>query len=150
MFGLFLDRFNGDFEEARWWSTRALGLGLIGLFAARRPLIPSTLAAIVLILAFSANCFPWYLSWFAPLLAIRPVPGLLLWTSLVVLEYQVLIEYRALGVWRDSDLFRALEYFPVLGMLLFSAAREIFRRRSKDCAETRDNPDLAPRKDEGS
>jgi hypothetical protein len=69
-------------------------------------------------LFLSANCFPWYLSWLIPLLAIFPNPALLLWTALVVLHYHILIGYSILGVWQDSDQFRLLEYLPVYGFLL--------------------------------
>ena len=36
---------------------------------------------IVTILALSANVHPWYLTWIVPLLALYPIPGLLLWTG---------------------------------------------------------------------
>ena len=42
------------------------------LWLLQRPLIESVKWAIVVLLFFSANCFPWYLSWFLPFLAVSP------------------------------------------------------------------------------
>ncbi len=78
----------------------------------------AALAAIALLLLLSANCFPWYLGWFIPLLALRPYSPLLLWTALVPLAYNVLIPYGALGEWRELAGFRALEYWPLAGLLI--------------------------------
>ncbi|MDA1237139.1 MAG: hypothetical protein O3A53_20395 [Acidobacteria bacterium] len=50
-------------------------------------------------------------------MALRPNPDLLLWTVLVPLAYNVLIPYGILGDWQELAGFRALEYWPVLGML---------------------------------
>ena len=44
--------------------------------------------------------------------------ALLLWTALAVPAYHVVIDYAALGIWRESNEFRVLEYVPVYRMLL--------------------------------
>ncbi len=75
----------------------ALAAALAVRWALRLPLLKASMWAVVLLLFFSANCFPWYLSWLVPFLAIYPEPALLLWSGLVVLARHVLIEYGALG-----------------------------------------------------
>ncbi len=93
--------------------------GTSAILAWRR--VPLTRAAFILlgvILAGAANCFPWYLTWILPLLAIFPNPAWLLLTALSTLAYQVLIGYGTLGIWRDSDFLRALEYVPFYALLM--------------------------------
>lgn len=77
-----------------------------------------TLLLIVTVLAFSANVHPWYLTWIVPLLALYPVPGLLLWVSLVPLAYSSLIDWTLLGVWNGLSPLRWLVYVPVAAVLL--------------------------------
>jgi len=69
---------------------------------------------IVALLFVSSNCHPWYLVWFLPLLAVDPLPPLLLWTALMPLTYSVLIDWFALQVWNGSTSIRWYVYAPVL------------------------------------
>ncbi len=109
---------NEDFERGKQVVVRLLVVSLGLLWTLGLPLVRSAKWAVVLLLFLSANCFPWYLSWLLPFLAVYPQAALLLWTTLVVLSYQILIGYEILGVWQDSDLFRLMEYLPVYGLLL--------------------------------
>jgi alpha-1,6-mannosyltransferase len=116
-YGLIYHFAGEDFQRGTTLVSRLLLAALAALWALQLPLAKAVKWAVVLLLLFSANCFPWYLSWLIPLLALYPGAPLLLWTALVVLSYQVLIGYRALGVWHDSDQMRLLEYLPVYSML---------------------------------
>jgi hypothetical protein len=106
-----------DYQRGTALVTRLLVFALAALWALQLPLVKAAKWAVVLILLFSANCFPWYLSWLVPLLTVSPGAPLLLWTALVVLSYHILIGYQALGVWQDSGEMRLLEYLPVYAML---------------------------------
>jgi hypothetical protein len=117
LYGLIYQFVGDDFARSTTWVTRMLIAALAALWALQLPLAKAAKWAVVLILLFSANCFPWYLSWLVPLLALYPGAPLLLWTALVVLSYHILIGYQALGVWEDSDQMRFLEYLPVYTML---------------------------------
>jgi alpha-1,6-mannosyltransferase len=117
LYGLIYQFSGEDFQRGTTLVTRLLVVALAALWALQLPLAKAAKWAVVLLLLFSANCFPWYLSWLVPLLALYPGTPLLLWTALVVLSYQVLIGYRALGLWQDSDQMRLLEYVPVYSML---------------------------------
>jgi len=107
-----------DFEPAR------PAAGLLVLAAAivvawrRPPLLQGVLWTTALLLFLSANCFPWYLTWLVPLLAVDRNAALLLWTALVALAYHILIPYRTLGLWQEDPFYLWLEYVPVYGMLL--------------------------------
>ncbi len=81
-------------------------------------------AVIVTLLLLAANCFPWYLTWFLPF---GPPASLLLWTALAPLSYHVLIDYRLLGLWRETPLYLWLEYGTVYAMLLACLWRRAFR-----------------------
>jgi len=72
---------------------------------------------IALMLMVSANCHPWYLTWILPLLALFPVPALLLWTALVPIAYAAVISWSTLGEWNGSTELRWLEYAPVYALL---------------------------------
>lgn len=122
LYGIIYEHANEDADLGTEQVIYYLGAALTGLWFLRRPLLESVKWAIVVLLFFSANCFPWYLSWFLPFLAVSPNAALLLWTALVSLAYHVLIGYEVLGVWQYSDAFRELEYLPVYGLLLASGA----------------------------
>jgi len=118
LYGLIYAAVGENFDDGTVMVTRLLALSLAALWSLQLPLVKAAKWVVVILIFLSANCFPWYLSWLLPFLAIYPGAPLLLWTALVVLAYHILIGYEILGVWQDSDTFRALEYLPVYGMLL--------------------------------
>lgn len=123
LYGLIYENFAGyDFDRGTQIVTYLLAAGLVAIWALRWERSKSALAGIALLLFLSANCFPWYLGWFIPLLALRPNASLLLWTALVPLAYNILIPYNILGEWQELAGFRALEYWPVFICLASSIA----------------------------
>jgi hypothetical protein len=66
----------------------------------------------------SANCHSWYLTWMMPLLAVCPVPPLLLWVALAPLAHTAVIEWIGTGEWNGSTAMRYYEYVPVYASLL--------------------------------
>lgn len=137
-----------NYDRGTSYASYALAAVLAAIWALQLPLVRACQWAIVALLFVSANCFPWYLSWFVPLLAITHEAPLLLWTALVALSYQILIAYRLTGEWADSDFFRTLEYAPVFGFLaarcIYTAARRAIQRTkalSSGHAESDPKPD---------
>jgi hypothetical protein len=105
----------------QWHATAyVLIVGSVVLYCVVRRLSPDRSAYLVIgtLLLFSPNVFPWYLTWIIPLLAIHANPAWLLLTVTVFLSYHVLIPYGALGLWRESSFFIALEYLPFYAWLL--------------------------------
>ena len=139
LYGIVSQRAGGNVGLEAGSVTLYLAAALALLWLLQRPLIESVKWAVVVLLFFSANCFPWYLSWFLPFLAVSPNAALLLWTALVSLAYHVLIGYEAAGMWEYSDEFRLLEYLPVYGLLLASAVArlslKVLRKRNPVAAE---------------
>ncbi len=86
-------------------------------------------------LLLAPTVHPWYLTWFVPLLAFRPLAPLLplvVWTGTVFLSYHVLPTYDAFGVWREERAMRVAEYAPVLLLLLGAAVRSRPRAAATD------------------
>ncbi len=117
-----------DFDRGTVLVARLLAVALAGLWALQLALPRAALWATVTLLLLSANCFPWYLSWFVPLLPLFPNAALLLWTATVVLAYHVLIQYGALGEWTYVEDVLRLEYWPVFALLIGSALARVLKR----------------------
>jgi hypothetical protein len=131
LYGVIYEKFAGyNFDRGTEIVSYLLAAGLIAIWTLRWERSKAALAAIALLLFLSANCFPWYLGWFIPLLALRPSASLLLWTVLVPLAYNVLIPYGVLGEWQELAGFRSLEYWPVFGLVICGAIVRAVRNTS--------------------
>ena len=91
------------------------------------PRLAPELAGVCALLLLSANCFPWYLTWMLPLLAVHPYAPLLLWTGLVSLAYHVVPAYEATGTWQYDRALVGIEYVPVLTWLAIVAVARFWR-----------------------
>ena len=135
LFAVLLRFTDGDLESAARAGKWILVVFVVGLRLLRLPPCAGELAAICAMLLLSANCFPWYLSWMLPLLAVQPIPALLLWTALVSLAYHLIPGYEANGVWEYDRALVVMEYVPVLGWLGVLGAGMLrglpFRRESR-------------------
>lgn len=107
----------GDMESAATAGKWILIACVAWLWWRRLPPCLGELSAVTALLLLSANCFPWYLSWMLPLLAVHPVRPLLLWTALAPLAYHVVPVYEATGAWEYDSRLVFLEYAPVLAWL---------------------------------
>jgi len=98
-------------------------VAVVILYTVMRKLRPERASFLILgaVLLVSPNCFPWYVTWIVPLLAIYPNPAWLLLTVTTFLFYHVLIPYRTLGLWEEETFFRLLEYVPFYVLLIGGA-----------------------------
>ena len=127
LFGILLLFAGGDLYTAKYAAFGLLAAAWTWLSWRPWPLERIALWGIVALLLVSANCHPWYLTWFAPLLALYPHSSLLLWMSIAPLFYQVRIAWDALGVWDGSTPERWWVYAPVFGCM----AWEFWLRRRR-------------------
>jgi hypothetical protein len=74
-------------------------------------------------LLLSPTVHPWYVLWVLPFLALRATPAWMAFSWLVLLAYDILVDYRATGLWQESSAIRWLEYGPVYGLLAWQALR---------------------------
>ncbi|MBK5290699.1 MAG: DUF1549 domain-containing protein [Acidobacteriia bacterium] len=121
----------GDVYRAKYATFALVGCATlwIALWIARGrwPLEQGCLAAVTVMLLLSANCHPWYLTWLFPMLALLPWPPLLVLVALMPLAYQVLVEWRAAGVWNGSTPGRWWIYGPVFAVMAWYAARGMMK-----------------------
>ena len=91
LFGMLLYFAGGDLYTAKYAAFALIGGAWTWLSMREWPLERIALWGTVALLLVSANCHPWYLTWFLLLLALYPHPSLLLWISLAPLAYEVRI-----------------------------------------------------------
>jgi len=128
LFGYVYDYAGQDFDAATALTKKliVIALGLVWILQLRPT--QATLAATTVLLLFSANCFPWYLTWLLPLLAVHPSAPLLLWTSIVPLAHHVVTQYDTNLVWEYDRVVLDLEYIPVLTWLMISTTLWMWKR----------------------
>ena len=117
----------GDMAMAARIAAVALVAAVAVFRIAPMPRLAPELAGVCALLLLSANCFPWYLTWMLPLLAVHPYPPLILWTALVPLAYHVVPGYEATGTWQYDRALVGVEYAPVLTWLGILGAARIWR-----------------------
>ncbi len=117
LFAVLLWLSGGDMASAAWAGAWILLAAVAALRWRQDAPCSGELGAVTAVLLLSANCFPWYLSWMLPLLAVHPVRPLLLWTLLAPLAYHVVPGYEATGAWEYDPGLLLLEYAPVLAWL---------------------------------
>lgn len=127
-YGLLL-AITGDPYRAKYLAFAILALAALAVRWQPWPRERKGLAAVVAILAVSANVHPWYLSWTLPFLVFEPRPWVLLWAALMPLAYETQLRWRVLGEWEQSPEIRWLIYAPTLALAAFSYLRAAAIRR---------------------
>ena len=117
----------GDVYTAKYTAFALAGCATLFIASRSWPLEKGCLAAVSAMLLLSANCHPWYLTWLFPMLALLPWPPLLIWIALMPLAYQVLVEWRAAGVWNGSTPVRWWIYAPVFAAMALLALRGMMK-----------------------
>ena len=69
-------------------------------------------------LLLAPTLHPWYVLWILPFLVLFPRLSWLVFSALVLLAYQVLIEYSRRGLWQEQAWILWLEYFPFYLLLV--------------------------------
>ena len=120
LFGAILWYSGGDLYQAKYTATALIAAILIVIAIFVQTLEKAVLWSLTAVLLISANCHPWYLTWFAPMLVFYPATPLLLWSALMPLSYSVLIRWLNLGEWEGSTPLRWFIYVP---FFLFAIVR---------------------------
>lgn len=79
----------------------------------------------------SPTLHPWYLIWLLPMLVFFHNRAWILLSGLIILSYQVLVDYYQTGVWQESPATQLMIYVPFYLMLLFDHRNLHFFRKSK-------------------
>ena len=80
----------------------------------------STLTAFMIL---SPTLHPWYLLWTVPFFCLFPKISWILFSCLVFLSYEVLINYKSSGVWEEQQWVLWCEYVPLFSILLWEKLR---------------------------
>jgi alpha-1,6-mannosyltransferase len=107
----------GSHETAVAIATGLVALVAVALGARRSEPVAAAFGVLAGWLLLTPNVLPWYALWFVPLLAIREVPSVLLFTGTVALAYLVYPGWLAGGPWHISWGVRALEYGPCVAVM---------------------------------
>ena len=130
LFGAILWYSGGDLYRAKYTAVAIIGVITLVIAFSMRSLEKAALWTIVAMLLVSANCHPWYLTWFAPLLVFYPYSPLLLWSALMPLSYVVLLNWLNLGEWNGSTSIRWFIYVPFFTLAIaLGCSRPALRRR---------------------
>ncbi len=121
LFGALLWFAGGDLYRAKYTATALIALSSLAIAWFASSLERAVLWTCVATLLVSANCHPWYLTWFAPLVAFAPFPPLFLWQALMPVCYSVLLRWNILGEWDGSTPIRWLVWIPLFAFLPISA-----------------------------
>jgi alpha-1,6-mannosyltransferase len=108
---------SGNLYRAKYMAFALIGITSAIIAVKQTDLTRAVLWTIVSLLLIASNCHPWYLTWVLPLLAVHPVAGLVLWTTLVPLFYAVWPGWIATGIWDGVTPTRWLVYVPVFSLL---------------------------------
>jgi hypothetical protein len=142
LFGVLLWAAGNDFYLAKKLAFGIVCVVVAAVTLRRWPLELTTLGIVTTLLMVSANCHAWYLTWMLPLLALTPVPPLLLWVALAPLAHVAVIQWVGTGEWNGSTPFRYYEYVPVYVSLLVWGWGRRFRlpRSVADTKQSRSTP----------
>ena len=122
--------------RAKYATFALIAVVAIAAALARWSLEKAVFVTTVFMLFVSANCHPWYLTWFVPLLTFFPYTPILLWTALMPLSYAVLIGWKTLGEWNGSTEFRWFIYVPVFAMFVICLSKVLGRLMTKNQQST--------------
>jgi hypothetical protein len=110
-----------------------VGVGFAGLIAwmTLRKVDPLKAACVAVgaFLLLSPTLHPWYLLWIVPFLCVFTSWTWIVFSGLVLLSYQVLIDYTATGAWELSSWVLWVEYLPLYGGLIWET---MTRQRNMD------------------
>lgn len=67
---------------------------------------------------------PWYMVWIIPFLCLFPNPAWILLSGLVMASYHVLILFAQIGVWKEAEWIRLVQFLPFYCLLLWGLTRK--------------------------
>ena len=82
-------------------------------------------------LLLSPTLHPWYLLWILPFLPLFAPPAWILLSGLVLLAYEVLIEYSKTGIWTEQTWVKWAQFAPFFLLLIAYPVYQLYRRRSR-------------------
>jgi alpha-1,6-mannosyltransferase len=115
-----------DNQKARLWCLAVLLMALMALYLSKKSLSAKMVLAVLFLLLCSPVVHPWYVAWMIVLLPLAPISSGLAFAGTASLASITSVTYHLHGVWEEYPLVLALEYVPVVGLLLFDLRRNLW------------------------
>lgn len=115
----FLNLFFNDNQRARALCAILFVIFYLPIVLSRKDILTKIYLSVFVLLIFSPVVHPWYLSWLAFLLPIRPRWSGIVFVSLISLTSFTLITYQLTGIWKEYVWVLLLEYLPVLVLFVY-------------------------------
>lgn len=116
-----LTRYLSDERSVERWLFLGILAVVIGSLLRKLDILEQLYWVTGAVLLCGPTLFPWYLIWMVPFLCFFQSAAWLLLTALAPLSYCVLIDWWTLGIWRQSETFLMLQYYPFFSLLLLSS-----------------------------
>lgn len=120
VFGL-LNTFFNDNQRTRTVCAILMMAFYTPVVLSRKDLLTKIYLSVFLLFIFSPVVHPWYLSWLAFLLPMKPKWSGIVFVGLISLTSFTLVTYQLSGIWRDYPAVLMLEYIPVLSLFVYEA-----------------------------
>ena len=108
-------------SHARWLCTASFVLFALYTQIRSRDSYRATFITLGAYVLLSPTMHPWYLLWVLPFLPFFPHPAWLLFSGLIVLAYEVLMDYVHTGVWQEKTWVLWAQYAPLYIGLIATA-----------------------------
>lgn len=83
-------------------------------------------------LLLSATLYPWYLLWIIPFMVLSMKKSIVFLTGVIYLSYQVLIDYKIQGVWKENYFILLIQFIPFYVLWILEARGGRVVQRQKD------------------
>jgi hypothetical protein len=87
---------------------------------------------LVLFIFLNPALHPWYLIILLAMLSIYRSDWIILWSGTVIAAYTVVYQFKLNGVWKDSWLIMAIEYVPVILLLVYKLSKRNSKKLKND------------------
>ena len=120
-----LNLYFDDNQKTRVICAILLCVSLLVLYWRKKDFVDAFYFSVLLLLIFSPVVHPWYVSWLAVLLPLTRRWSGIVYASTISLTTYTILNYKLHGVWEQSAIVLALEYLPVLILLILEFRNSI-------------------------
>ena len=113
-----LDFFIQNNQISRLVCAALLVGSLLYVIMLKRNLFETFYLSVLLLLLFSPVVHPWYIAWLTLLLPLMPRASGIFYSASASLTAYTIVQYKLHGVWEQAPLILAIEYFPVVILLV--------------------------------
>jgi hypothetical protein len=113
-----LNLYYGNNQTSRLICAALLVVSLLPLYRSKKDLLDVLYYSVILLLLFSPVVHPWYVAWLTVLLPFARRWSGIVYSASVSLSAYTIVQFKLYGNWEQSGLVLALEYLPVIILLI--------------------------------